>query len=497
MGRKEQITSERLRKLGELKQAGINPYPSRYDVTHYSKEILEKNKALKPGKSSKTVAKVAGRLMSSRKLGKIAFGVIQDGKGKIQVTLQKGKTPPKHFNLFKKYIDAGDFIGVEGPIQRTERGEISVLAKKLTLLSKSLFPLPEKWHGLQDEEERWRKRYLDIIMDPEVRERFVRKSKFWAVMRKFLVERDFLEVETPILENTAGGAAAEPFKTRHNSLDIDVFLRISMGELWQKRLMVAGYPRTFEIGRQFRNEGMDAEHLQDYAQMEFYMAYSDYNDGMALVEELYKKIAKDVFGKTKFKIGNHTVDFNKKWKKIDYSNTIKKETGVDVLTATGKEIELKLLKLGIEYTKGAPKPRLIDSLWKYCRRKVTGPVFLTGQLVEVTPLAKRDAKDPRKVQQFQIIIAGSEMGNGYSELNDPLDQEQRFKEQQELKDAGDVEAQMHDHDFVEALKYGMPPTCGFGVSERLFSFLENLPVREAVIFPLMKPASSENNGGKK
>lgn len=251
--------------------------------------------------------------------------------------------------------------------------------------------------------------------------------------------------------------------------------------------MVAGYPKTFEIGRQFRNEGMDAEHLQDYAQLEFYWAYANYEDGMALVEEMYKKIAKEVYGKTKFKIGNHEIDFGINWKKIDYADTVKKETGIDIFSDKSSDIEKKLSELKQEFIPGSPKARLIDILWKYCRKKVIGPVFLTGQPVEVSPLAKRYEKDPRKVEQFQIIIAGSELGNGYSELNDPTDQEARFKEQQKMKEAGDKEAQSHDFEFVEALMYGMPPTCGFGVSERLFSFLENKPIRETAIFPLMRP----------
>ena len=270
-----------------------------------------------------------------------------------------------------------------------------------------------------------------------------------------------------------------------------------MGELWQKKLMVAGYPKTFEIGRQFRNEGMDAEHLQDYTQMEFYWAYANYEKGMKLVEEMYKKVAKEVYGKTKFTIEKHTFDLSKKWEIIDYSTIIKKETGIDIFKDSREEIEKALNKLKQEYNPGLDKPRLIDALWKYCRKKISGPAFLTGQIVEVSPLAKRSSKDSRKVEQFQIILAGSEVGNGYSELNDPFDQESRFNEQQKMKDSGDSEAQSHDYEFIEALKYGMPPTCGFGISERLFAFLEGKPIRETVIFPLMKPLATESSLKKK
>jgi len=495
MGRQDEIVKERLRKLSELKKSGINPYPNKYEVKNYAQDLQEKYSKLKAEQKTKDKVKIAGRLMAIRDIGKIAFGVIQDGSGKIQITLQDGETPNKVMEFFKKYIDSGDFIGVEGAIFRTKRGELSVLAKSVELLSKSILPLPEKWHGLQDDEERLRKRYLDIIMSPEVKQMFVRKSKFWNTIRNFLLSKGFLEVETPALENSAGGASATPFATHHNALDMDVYLRISMGELWQKKLMVAGYDKTFEIGRQFRNEGMDAEHLQDYTQMEFYWAYANYEQGMALVEEMYKKVAKEVFGKTKFKYGDYEFDFSQKWKVIDYADTVKKETGIDLFKATEAQLKTKLDELRMEYERNSPRARLIDALWKYCRRKISGPVFLTGQPVEVSPLAKRNAKDSRKVEQFQILIAGSELGNGYSELNDPFDQEERFKEQQKMKEHGDKEAQSHDFEFVEALKYGMPPTCGFGVSERLFALLEGKPIRETVIFPLMKPHAEDKTEG--
>ncbi len=492
MGRQEEIVNERLKKLSELRKQGIDPYPNKYDVKNHTQELQEKYKSLKPERFTKEKVKIAGRLMTSRDLGKIAFGTLQDSTGKIQIVLQEKETPNKIREFFKKYIDAGDFVGIEGLVFRTKRGELSVLVKSLELLTKSILPLPEKWHGLQDEEERLRKRYLDILMNQEVRDIFIRKSKFWNTMRSFLLSKGFLEVETPVLENSAGGAAATPFKTHHNALDINIYLRISMGELWQKKLMVAGYGKTFEIGRQFRNEGMDAEHLQDYSQMEFYWAYANYEDGMALVQELYKTLAKEVFGTTKFERNGLKFDLAKKWEIIDYATEIKKQTKIDIFKASKEEIEKKLDELKQEYEKNLDKPRLIDILWKYCRKKISGPAFLTGQLVDISPLAKRNPKDARKVEQFQIILAGSEVGNGYSELNDPLDQEQRFIEQQKMKESGDLEAHSHDFEFVEALKYGMPPTCGFGVSERLFSFLEGKPIRETVIFPLMKPLNNKN-----
>ena len=482
MGREKQIIGERIRKLNELKEQGINPYPNKFDVKQNIQECLK----TKIGGKVKT----AGRLMTKRDLGKIAFANLRDNFGDIQIVLQEGDTPDDKKSFFKKYIDSGDFVGVSGKIIKTKTKQISILVKEIELLSKSIKPLPEKWHGIQSDEERLRKRYLDILMNPEVKEMFVKKSKFWNAIRNFLIGKGFLEVETPILENSAGGASATPFVTHHNALDLDVYLRISMGELWQKKLMVAGYDKTFELGRQFRNEGMDMEHLQDYTQMEFYWAYANYKDGMKLVEEMYKKVIKEVFGTLKFEVHGHKLDLGKRWEIYDFEGVIKKHTGINIYEASDKEIKKKLDKLKVEYDPNVDKWRLVDILWKVARKKLSGPGFLTGQPVEVSPLAKRNPEDPRKVEQFQVILAGSEVGNGYSELNDPADQSERFERQQELKKAGDVEAQEHDEEFIEALEHGMPPTCGFGVSERLFGFLMGKPLREAVIFPLMKPEGS-------
>lgn len=491
MGREEEIINVKLKKIAELRKAKIEPYAYKFDKKNNSAEIKEKYSKLKPDERTKDSVRVAGRIMTIRDLGKLAFGTIQDKQGTIQMVLQEGETNDKKWDLFKKYIDAGDIVGIEGIVFRTKRGEISVLVKDIELLTKAVKSLPEKWHGIQDDEERLRKRYLDIIMNPEVKEMFIKKSKFWQTIRSFLLERGFLEVETPVLEACAGGAAANPFKTHHNALDMDVFLRISMGELWQKKLMVAGYEKTFEIGRQFRNEGMDMEHLQDYSQMEFYWAYADYKDGMKLVEEMYKKIATETLGTLKFKTHGYDIDLSKKWESYDYASLIKDKTGIDIYKADEKEIKKKLDELGMEYDRNVDKWRSVDILWKFCRKQLSGPGFLVNQPVQVSPLAKRSREDSRKVEQFQVIIAGSEMGNGYSELNDPVDQNERFLEQKKNKEKGDTESMEHDTEFVEALEYGMPPTCGFGVSERLFGYLIDKPLRECVIFPLMKPEMAE------
>jgi len=476
---------DRLKKLEELKKIGINPYPAKTNRNETINKVLtDFEKLQKDG----VELKLAGRLRSLRAHGNLTFAHLEDGSGKIQLAFSKKEVGSDNYKIFSKYIDIGDFVQITGTAFLTHNGEKSIMVKNWQLLTKAIRPLPEKWHGLSDEEESLRKRYLDILFNPEVKEMFIKRAKFWQSMRNFLIKKDFLEVETPILENTTGGADARPFAAHHNALDMDVYLRICAGELWQKRLMVAGFEKTFEIGRVFRNEGMDAEHLQDYTHMEFYWAYADYNDGMKLVEELFKYTAEETFGTLKFKIKNFEVDLGKTWERYDYRETVKKYTGIDIIKADIKSMENKLKELKVDYDKkGFNKTRAIDNLWKYCRKQIAGPGFLVGVPVEVSPLAKRDETYPELSQRFHPIIAGSELGNGYSELNDPVDQAERFNEQAKLREEGDEEAQMFDHEFVEALEYGMPPTCGFGLSERVFSFLMNKPGRECQIFPLMKP----------
>src|SRR3989339_407993 len=490
MGREDQIINERLKKLKELQEQGIETYPSKVDKTQTCLECLNS----KIG----TTIKTAGRVMTKRDFGQIGFANLKDGTGEIQLVFQTGETKEEVKQFMKKYIDSGDFIQVDGKVFKTKTDQISILVEDIKLITKSILPLPEKFHGIQDEEEKLRKRYLDILMNPEVKEMFIKKQKFWNIIRTLLIEKGFLEVETPILETSAGGATATPFKTHHNALDTDVYLRISMGELWQKKLMVAGLDKTFEIGRQFRNEGMDAEHLQDYTQMEFYWAYADYEQGMKFVEEMYKYIIEETFNTLKFKIRGFDVDFSGKWEKYDYVSTIAKYTKVNILEASLSEMEKALQKLKIDYDKnGFNITRAIDNLWKYCRKNISGPGFLINVPVTMEPLAKRMESHNDLVQRFQVIIGGSENGKGFSELNDPIDQAERFTEQQKLRDKGDLEAQMYDKDFVEALEHGMPPTCGFGVSERLFAFLMDKPARECQIFPLMRPKFEDKEAGSK
>lgn len=479
----DEIRDARIKKLQLLRDRGIDPYPAKSKKELTLKEAAEKFSILEEKKETKWIA---GRIMSIRGQGSIIFITIYDGTGIFQGLLKKDVLGEEKFVFFNEISDIGDFVEIQGIFFTTKRGEKTLEVKDWRMLAKSLRSLPEKWHGLTDTEERFRKRYLDILMNPEIKDLFEKKAKFWDVTRAFMKSKGFLEVETPTLEITTGGAEAAPFKTHHNDFDIDVYLRISAGELWQKRLMAAGFPKTFEIGRLYRNEGSSPEHTQEFTNMEFYWSFADYNDGMQLVKELYIEIAKQVFGKTLFTSHGHTFDLASEWERIDYVKKVEEVTGIDVLTASEKDMKKKLEELGVKYD-GDNKERLMDSLWKYCRKQISGPAFLVNHPKLVAPLAKADLKNKMTTERFQPILAGSEVGNGYSELNDPIDQLERFEKQQELIKSGDTEAMMSDHEFVEMLEYGMPPTCGFGFGERLFAFLVDKPLRETQLFPLMKP----------
>lgn len=474
---------DRIKKLEEIKRSGVNPYPNRADRTKNINEVLADFENLQSRAEKITLV---GRLRVIREFGNLAFAKLQDESGEMQIALSKKDLGAEPYKNFIKLIDMGDFIEATGVCFLTHKGEKSVMVSAWKVIAKAILPLPEKWHGLEDEDERYRKRYLDLLTNPELRDLFVKKSKFWQTVRRFMGEKGFFEVETPTLETTTGGAEANPFVTHHDDFDIDVYLRISIGELWQKRLMAGGFEKTFEIGRAYRNEGSSPDHLQEFTNLEFYWAYANYDDGMKLAQELYQTIAKEVFGATKFKTKGYEYDLAGEWPRIDYCQKIKEETGIEVLSAGETEIKKKLEELNVKY-EGNNKERLIDTLWKYCRKKIAGPAFLINHPKLVSPLAKAKADNPELTERFQIIIAGSEVGNGYSELNDPIDQRRRFEAQQSLIDRGDKEAMMPDWEFVEMLEHGMPPTCGFGFGERLFAFLVDKPIRECQLFPLMKP----------
>ena len=477
----------RLEKLEKIEKAGINPYPSKFDRTH---TIVQARK-LPLGME----VKIAGRITGQRTHGGATFFDLLDASGKIQLFFSKEILGPKiypggtsfAYNLISN-LDIGDFLGISGKLFKTQAGELTVEVSEFIILAKSLRPLPSEWHGLKDVETRLRKRYLDLIFNPELKVIFAKKSLFWTNVRKYLEDQGFLEVETPALEQIPGGADARPFLTHHQAQDIDLYLRISL-ELHLKRLIVAGYEKIFEIGRVFRNEGIDAEHLQDYTQLEFYWAYADYRRLMDFVENFYKKAIYDTFSTLSTSFQGKKIDWGKEWPRIEYFEVFKKYTGQDLKNLEMEEDARNFAqKKGLETKKYQGQGKIIDLIYKkFVRPNLIQPAFLINHPIAVSPLAKKLPGDQTKVQRLQIVACGTELGNGFSELNDPLDQRKRFEEQAKLRARGDQEAQMMDEDFLEALEYGMPPCAGFGMSERLFAYLVDKPMREIVFFPTLKP----------
>ena len=479
---RKNLIEERLKKLTKLKEAGVNAYPVR---TKRSIGInLARQDFIKLAKTNKKISLV-GRIFSLRDQGGVIFCTIKDETGSIQAVFRKEGT--KNFKLYKDTLDRGDFISVTGILFKTKRGEESLEVKEAQILTKAIKPLPTEWFGIEEAEIRLRQRYLDFLMNPETKDIFYKKDIFWNTFRSEMKEAGFLEVETPVFETIPGGAEAEPFKTHHNALDTNFFLRISP-ELPLKKLLVGGFEKVFEIGRIFRNEGIDREHLQDYTQFEFYWAYSNYEEAMKFVEKLYKIVIKKTVGTLTTTLQGKKINWGKRWPKVKYVDLFKKANKLDPVMATKEELFKKAETLGLKPEKNLGKGRLIDLIFKKTvRPTLIQPAFLINPPVEIEPLAKRTDEDPSLVERFQVVAGGSELGKGFSELNDPIDQRKRFEEQMRLRAAGDKEAQLLDEDFLSALEYGMPPASGFGVSERLFSVLLDKPIRETVIFPLMRP----------
>ncbi len=489
---REDILETKREKLATLSAQFGTAYPEKAERTHTVAKVLEQFESLNG--TDKKVS-IVGRVRSLRVMGKIAFAHLEDGTGKMQGFFSEEMLAPvdkpedkSSFALFKETIEIGDFLSITGTVFLTKQNERSVRVEAWQMLSKSLLPLPTEFYGLKDEEQLLRKRYLDLAMNGETRELFRKKNIFWQTVRQFLSGKEFLEVQTPVLEHIPGGAEAEPFVTHHKALDQDFYLRISL-ELPLKRLLVGGYERVFEIGRVFRNEGIDREHLQEFDHMEFYSAYTDFETGCTMVEDLYRSVVRAVAGETlKTTFEGNEIDWSQPFPRVDYFTEFKRETGIDLSGDISVEtLQAKADELKIKYEPTAGKGRLIDTIYKKTvRQKLIQPCILVGHPVEVSPLAKLDPKNPRRTLRMQPIAGKSELGNGFAELNDPIDQRARFEVQMKLREAGDNEAQMIDEDFLEALEYGMPPAFGFGMSERLFAILMDRSIRETVIFPPVK-----------
>jgi len=483
----KELRDERLRKLDELKKIGVNPYPAKGTRTHELGQIRSDFAALE-GQEVGVVGRVAG----IRKFGKIAFIVIKDQSGELQLFLGGDKVAPLDASAGRlgmnelPLLDTGDFIEAKGVVIKTQTGEISVEVRELYLLGKSLRPMPTKQDGFTNKEERFRRRYVDMNVNDDVRQRFIRRSKFWQATRDFLNQRGFTEVNVPVLEHTTGGADANPFVTHMDALGEDFYLRISH-ELPLKRLLGAGFEKVYDIGPRFRNENYSDEHLPEHVAMEWYWAYADWQDGMAFQEEMFKYVLEQTFGTLQFKLGRFDVDLSQQWEQWDYAETIQKHYGLDPFSCTLDEVKKALTDHKLEVEKTENMARGIDKLWKNIRKDVAGPVWLVNTPLFVSPLAKANPDRPETTQRAQVVIAGSELCNLFSELNDPQEQLSRFKEQQQMRDAGDDEAMMLDIDFVEMLEYGMPPACGLGYSERVFWIFEGVTAREGVPFPQLRP----------
>mgnify|MGYP001629619685 FL=1 len=484
-----EVLRVRREKLTALQQAGNDPFAqTRFDRTVYAQQIAEQFDQLE----EKPVA-VAGRIMSKRSMGKASFFDIADASGKIQIYIKLNVIGEETYEQFKKW-DIGDIVGVNGEVFRTKHGEISIRATKAVLLSKSLLPLPEKFHGLTNTDLRYRQRYVDLIVNPEVRDVFVKRSLIIRELRTFLDSKGYLEVETPVLHNIAGGAAARPFITHHNSLNIDMYLRIAL-ELHLKRLIVGGFDKVYEIGRVFRNEGMDTKHNPEFTMLEFYQAYSNYEDVMNLTEEMLRYVAQKVLGTTTVVYGDQEIDLGKPFARISMVEAVKKYTGVDFdAIQTLEEARAAAKEHHIQYEERHLKGDILNLFFdEFVEDKLIQPTFLTGHPVEISPLSKRDAAHPGYTERFELFITGREFANAFSELNDPIDQKARFEHQLELKAQGDEEATDMDNDFITALEYGLPPTGGFGMGvDRLVMLLTNQPsIRDVLLFPTMKPTAEE------
>ncbi|MGI5852352.1 MAG: lysine--tRNA ligase [Clostridiales bacterium] len=483
-----EILKVRRDKLARLREEGRDPFKlTRYTPTHKSKEIITDFDTMEG-----LQVVIAGRIMTKRVMGRASFAHILDSDGQIQIFVQVNELGKEAYEDFKE-IDLGDIVGVSGTVFKTKKGEISVKANEITLLAKSLQPLPEKWHGLRDTDLRYRQRHLDLIVNPDVRKTFIIRSKIIRGIRNYLDQRGFLEVDTPILHNTAGGAAARPFITHHNTLDMDMYMRIAL-ELHLKRLIVGGFDKVYEMGRIFRNEGMSVKHNPEFTMIELYQAYADYNDIMDLTEDMIATVTKEVLGTTKIEYQGQTVDLTPPWNRMTMVEAVMKYTGVDFNSFSQDEEAARALReLGIDTENPVTWGEALNIAFEErVEEQLVQPTFITDYPIEISPLAKKVDEDPRLTYRFEIFITGREFGNAYTELNDPIDQRERFLEQAKQRAAGNEEAHMMDEDFVNALEVGMPPTGGLGIGiDRLIMLLtDSASIRDVILFPTMKPRNS-------
>lgn len=479
---------QRKEKLAELRELGVNPYANGYTPTHIASEIMSKYseaEAVKLENLDETF-KLAGRVMAVRDFGKSLFFHIADRSGKIQGYIKKNIVGEEKLKFFKKFVDLGDFIGISGNLFKTKTGELTINVEDFELITKSLHPLPEKWHGLKDVEARYRQRYLDLVSNPEIKDLFITRSSIIKQIRNFLDARDFVEVETPILQPIAGGATARPFETHHNALDMDLYLRIAP-ELYLKRLVVGGIERVFEIGRNFRNEGVSTQHNPEFTMIELYQAYATYEDLMDLTEELICSIAEDIKGSLKFQYGDTGIDMTRPWNRINIIDSLKERLGEEILSDDKKLFD-KADSLGIDHN-GIRGKAITEIFEAITEDQLVNPTFVYGFPLDVSPLARKNEQNPDITDRFELYIFGREIANAFSELNDPIDQKERFEKQIDLKNQGDDEAHDMDESYVTALEHGMPPTAGAGIGiDRLVMLFTNSPsIREVIFFPHLRP----------
>ena len=488
MGETKDLIQQRREKLDEIREFGVEPYPRKYEPTHSTVEIQRVFDDVQETPDETQTVRVAGRIMTKRDHGKSSFAHLQDGEGRIQIYVRRDQVGTEPYKIYRRF-DSGDIIGAEGTVFRTRTGELTVLADSIQLLSKSIRPLPEKWHGLQDKQTRYRQRYADLIMNPDVKDIFLKRTQIVQAIRDMLNAQSFIEVETPVLQPIYGGANARPFTTYHNTLEQSLYLRIA-NELYLKRLIVGGFERVYEFSRDFRNEGMDRDHNPEFTMLELYQAYADYHQIMELTETLIAETAKMIHGTTKICYQEHDLDFTPPWHRMSMVDSVREYSGIDPVPLSADELYKEAVDAGVNLAGDETKGKIIAELFDtFVESKLIQPTFIIDHPIDVSPFAKKKPEDPEFVERFEFFICGMEVGNAFSELNDPVDQRQRFLEQANNLKAGDSEAFMVDEDYLRALEYGMPPTGGLGIGiDRLTMLLTNqYSIRDVILFPQMRP----------